>query len=281
MTQSFSLSILIKKHRLTLVDVIFLSVLESLLFVAQFYFIGKALNDLLKDFWNGVYVLIALFIGKIIVSFFKQKRISKTYKTIYDELVVKAIGTPLSAGEDINIIAPKSTIIHLVTDFFKGDLIKDFETVVRLFLVLIALFILNKTVFLLALGLAVIVFLLYFFRKKRTIQLSRNLANEFIKEREILKERKPDTLYQYYQSLEKQDNQLLGISAINLSIIEILSFAFLIISLVVLVKTEGANALGTFFTMLYYVMAFSETMFLLPSIYQKYLRLQEMSKKIG
>jgi len=266
MTHLFSLKNLLQRHRLTIVDVVLLSVLESGLFVAQFYFIGKAINDLLNDSWSGVFILIALFVGKVLVSFIKQKRISKTYKTIYDELVVKTIGTPLSAGEDI--------------DFFKGDLIKGFETIIRLFLVLLVLFILNKTIFLVALGLIVIVFLLYFFRRKRTIEISRDLANEFVKDRQILKERKPEALYQHHQSLEKLDNQLLGISAINLSIIEILSFVFLITSLVVLVKTEGENALGTFFTMLYYVMAFSETMFLLPSIYQKYLKIQEMSKKL-
>jgi len=280
MTHLFSLKNLLQRHRLTIVDVVLLSVLESGLFVAQFYFIGKAINDLLNDSWSGVFILIALFVGKVLVSFIKQKRISKTYKTIYDELVVKTIGTPLSAGEDIDLVAPKNTIVYLITDFFKGDLIKGFETIIRLFLVLLVLFILNKTIFLVALGLIVIVFLLYFFRRKRTIEISRDLANEFVKDRQILKERKPEALYQHHQSLEKLDNQLLGISAINLSIIEILSFVFLITSLVVLVKTEGENALGTFFTMLYYVMAFSETMFLLPSIYQKYLKIQEMSKKL-
>ena len=281
MSHPFSINTLLSKHRLTMVDVVFLSILESLLFVAQFYFIGKAVNDLLNDSWNGVYILIALFAGKFLVSFIKQKRISKTYKTIYDELVVKTIGTPLSAGDDIDLLTPKTTIVYLITDFFKGDLIRVFETIVRLFLVLLALFILNKTIFVIALGWVVIVFLLYFMRKKKTIQISQNLADEFVKEYQILKERKPETVYQHHQALERMDNQLLGISAINLSIIEILSFAFLIISLVVLVKTEGENALGTFFTMLYYVMAFSETMFLLPTIYQKYLRIEEMSKKIG
>lgn len=280
MSYPFSLSTLLSKHRLTMVDVVILSIVESLLFVAQFYFIGKAINDLLQDSWNGVYILMVLFVGKALVSFIKQNRISKTYKSVYEKLVIHTIGTPLSKGKNINSLLSNNTIIYLLTDFFKGDLIKGFETIVRLLLVLITLFFLNKTIFLVAMGLSVIVFLLYFAQRKKTIQLSKNLADEFVKEHQILQIKDPKLLYQHHQSLEKLDNQLLGISVINLSIIEILSFAFLLVSLVILVKAEGINALGTFFTLLYYVTAFSETMFLLPSIYQKYLRIQEMSKKI-
>ena len=280
MIQPFLLKNLLKKYRLTIVDVVFLSVLENLLFVAQFYFIGKAINDLLKDSWGGVYILIALFVAKILVSYIKQKRIGKTHKKIYDQLIVEAIGRPLSEGENIKILAPKSTIVYEMTNFFKGDLIKGFETILRLVLVLVALFIINKMVFLVALGLAVVVFFLYFFRKKKTVKLSKDLADELVKEHEILQEGKTEPLFLYHKKLEKLDNELSGISAINLSIIEILSFAFLVVAIIILVKTEGENALGTFFTMLYYVMAFSETMFLLPSIYQKYLRTQELSKMI-
>ena len=280
MTNSFSLYSLVKSHRMTIVGVVILSVLESLLFVAQFYFIGKAVNDLLKDSWNGICLLIILFLGKLLVSYFKQRRIGKTYKNIYDDLVVKAIGKPLSEGEDIDDLSPKNTIVYLITDFFKGDLIKGFETAVRLVLVLIALLVLNETIFLISLVLAFVVFLLYYFQKKNTIRISRDLANEFVKERQVLRKRRPEVVYDYHRSIEKMDNQLQGISGFNLSIIEVLSFVFLIVSMVVLVRDEDENALGTFFAMMYYVMAFSETMFLLPSIYQKYLRMEAMSRKI-
>jgi len=275
-----ALNNLLKEHRLTILDVVILSVIESVLFVAQFYFIGNAVNDLLKDSWNGIYVLITLFLAKILVSYIKQRRIGKTYKKLYDQLIVEAIGRPLSKGEDIETLAPKSTFIYTMSDFFKGDLIKGFETIVRLLLVLVALFILNKMIFLVALVLAIIVFLLYFVRKRKTVMLSRDMADELVKEHQILKTGKTDILFEHHKKLEKLDNDILGISALNLSIIEFLSFAFLIIAIVILVRTDGGNALGTFFTMLYYVMAFTEAMFLLPSVYQNYLKINEISKKV-
>ena len=280
MKHPFSLSMLLKNHRLTIVDVVILSVLESVLFVAQFYFIGKAINDLLKESWSGMYVLIALFVVKIFVSYVKQIRIGKTYKKIYDQLIVEAVGHPLSDGEGVETLAPKSIIIYEMASFFKGDLIKGFETIVRLFLVLIALFIFNKTVFLVALSLMVLVFLLYFFRKSKTIRLSQDMVDEMSRELQILKSGKTRSFFEHHKKLEKLDNDLLGISALNLSIIEVVSFAFVIIAMVFLVKSERENALGTFFAMLYYVMAFTETMFLLPSVYQNYLKIREASKKL-
>lgn len=280
MTQLFSLNTLLKKHRLTLVNVVFLSVLESLLFVAQFYFIGKAVNDLLKDSWSGIYVLIALFVGKSVVSYIKQRSIGKTYKTIYDRLIMETFGHPIAVEEQMDSLAPKSAIIYEIAGFFKGDLIKGFETIVRLLLVLIMLFIMNKVIFGIALILAIIVFFLYFIRKRKTIQLSVSLTDEWVKEHQILQEKDTEKLLNHHKKLEELDEQLLGISAINLSIIEVLSFFFMIAAIVMLVKTDSENALGTFFTMLYYVMAFSETMFLLPSVYQTYLKIQEVSKKI-
>ena len=280
MEHAFTLNSLLKKHRPTILHVVILSVIESLLFVAQFYFIGSAINDLLQDKWKGIYILIALFIAKTVVSVIKQKRISITYKNIYDQLVIEAIGAPLSQGKNPEALTHKSSFIHLMTNFFKGDLIKGFETIVRLVLVLVALLILNKLIFLVAIIIAMIVFLLYYIRKKKTVLISRNITEELAKEHEVLKTGKTEILFDHHSKLEKLDNNLLGISAFNLSVIEILSFAFLIISMVILVKTDGENALGTFFSMLYYVMAFTETMFLLPSVYQNYLKITEISKKV-
>lgn len=280
MTPSFTLDILLRNHRTALVFIVVLSILESLLFVAQFYFIGEAINDLMRNSWLGFYILCGLFAGKILISYFKQKKIGKTYKIIYDRLISDSVVAPIIEGVDVAYLLPKSTIIYILTDFFKGDLIKGFETFVRLIFVLLALVILNKTLFAVAVGMSVVVFALYFIRRKKTVKLSRELANEFVQEYPLMMEGKTEELLHHHKQLERFDKGLSRISAVNLSIIEILSFVFILVAIVMLVNTEGENALGTFFSMLYYVMAFSETMYLLPSVYQKYLRMQEASKKI-
>lgn len=276
----FSLREILKKHRTTLVGVVLLSIIESGLFVAQFYFIGKAVNELLKDSWTGIYILIGLFVTKLIVSAIKQSRIGKTYKTLYDQLISDAVAQPLAAGERLENLASKSTFIYMLTDFIKTDLIKGFETGIRLFFVLISLFLMNKMIFGVALALLMIVFVLYFIRRKTTIELSKDIADELVLEHQILNSKNVERLFGHHEKLEKLDNRLLGISGVNLAIIEILAFAFLLVSMIILVKTDAENALGTFFSMLYYVTAFSEILFLLPSIYQKYLRMEEVSKKI-
>ena len=280
MKQPYLLKNLLIKYRLTIVDVVLLSVLESVLFVAQFYFIGKAVNDLLKDSWDGVYILIALFISKVLVSYIKQNRIGKTYKRIYDLLIMKTIAGPLEEGEEIKTLAPKSSIIYELTSFFKGDLIRGFESIVRLILVLLALFFLYQQIFWMAIGMSTIVFCLYLFKKKKTLHLSSALAGEIFNEHDVLQSGNSESLVEHHRKLERIDNDLLGVSATNLSIIEILSFAFMIVSIILLVKTEGENAFGTFLTLMYYIMAFSEIMFLLPSKYQKYLRTQALSKML-
>lgn len=280
MITNFSLSHFIKEQRLALFDVAFLSILESGLFVAQFYFIGRAINDLLDKSWLGIYILAGVFTTKIIVSHIKQLRVGKAYKTIYDQLITRTIGEPLEAGENLEHLTPKSAIIYAIANFFKTDLIKGFETIIRLAFVLAILFIINKAIFAACLSLGLIVFILYRLQKSKTIYLSHQLALESKKEYAFLKRRNVKEFYDHHRKLERLDQQLLGISSINLSIIEILSFALMIFSLVVLVRAEGQNALGTFFAMLYYVFAFSESMFLIPSVYQKYLKTNELSKMI-
>jgi len=277
MTTDFSLNSFVKEHRLTLFDVVVLSILESMLFVAQFYFMGKAINDLIQKSWQGIYILIGLFVVKIIISYIKQIRITKAYNSIYDKLITRTVVDPLSAGVAPESIAPRSSIIFVIADFFKSDLIRGIETLARLFFVLISLFLLNKTIFLACLALALIVFILYRIQRSRTINLSEQLAQELKTEFSIIKERNVEALYKHHKKTDKLDKGLLNISSINLSIIEILSLILIVFSLVVLVETQGENAIGTFFVMLYYVMTFSEGMFLLPSIYQKYLKLQQMS----
>lgn len=273
----FSLKSFIRDHRLALVDVILLSLCESALFVAQFYVVGLAINGLLEESWKGIYILTGLFVAKLVVSYIKQIRINKAYTSMYEELITEAVGKPIEAGECLEELMPRSSIIYLMGDFFKTDMIRGFETLTRLIFVLISLFLLNKTVFLACLSFAIIVFLLYRLRQKQTITISQQLAQEVKKEYTILKKRNRDELYEHYDKLEKLDNRLSGISGINLSIIEILAFVLTVFSIVVLVKTEGQNAFGTFFALLYYVFAFSEAMFLLPSVYQQYLKIQQLS----
>ncbi len=280
MAYLFSLSNLLVEHRSAVISVIIMTLIESLLYVAQFYFIGRAINDLLNQSWSGIFVLCALFIGKLIISYLKQVRISKSYKVIYDALLTERIGQPLAEGEEHAKLTPKSAIIYAMTECFKGDLIKGLESIIRLVLVLIILFILNKIVFVLALILGVIVVFLYFIQRKQTIHISRLYAEELNREYGLLEMRDPSKYFEHQKKMEGHNRGLLRISAINLSIIEFLSFGFLLLSLIILVNMEGENALGTFFTMLYYVLAFSEVMFVLPSVYQRFLKVEELSKTV-
>lgn len=281
MDDKLSLSTFIKAKRWLLTRLVCLSMVESFLFVAQFYYVGQAVNDLLVDSFRGIYILTALFLLKLGVSWIKQRGIRRAHKTMYDDLVESAIGNRMSGDADIDDLAPNYVIIHSMTDFFRLDLVRSIGAISRLFFVLLALLYLNMSIFIMALVFVLIVFVLHRYMGSRLRHINMDMANEFVRERQFLKSSNKDDYYMHHARMESFENQLLGrISSGNL-IIELLAFGFMVAALIILVLDQGEHALGTFFTMLYYVFALSEVMFLLPALYQRYLTVEAFSKKLN
>lgn len=261
-------------------DVALLSLIESIIFTAQFFVIGYAIDQLIKVSYKGIVILIALYLAKMIIAFIKQLRHTKAYEEIYTILLVENITQPLEEGADPKSVAGRSHAIYQISDFVRNDMLSLFESSTRLILILISLFIFNKTIFLFALLFSVIVGIIYRLRKNDTQAVTKDLSHAIFDEQEIIYQKDIDSIYKQHELIEQKNSKLSSILGLNSLVVEVLSLVFLVASLVILVQQQKAEAVGSFFMLSYYVMAFSGFMFAIPAIYQRFVSFNTLTKLI-
>lgn len=275
-----TLAKLLWKNRLVFWDVALLSLIESIIFTAQFFVIGYAIDQLIKVSYKGIVILIALYLAKMIIAFIKQLRHTKAYEEIYTILLVENITQPLEEGADPKSVAGRSHAIYQISDFVRNDMLSLFESSTRLILILISLFIFNKTIFLFALLFSVIVGIIYRLRKNDTQAVTKDLSHAIFDEQEIIYQKDIDSIYKQHELIEQKNSKLSSILGLNSLVVEVLSLVFLVASLVILVQQQKAEAVGSFFMLSYYVMAFSGFMFAIPAIYQRFVSFNTLTKLI-
>lgn len=281
MTADFSLNRFIADQRLVLVGVFILTILESILYVSQYYLIGLSINGLLENSLSGIYWLTGVFTAKVIISFYKEKRGRVTYNKIYGQLIKETVAEPLDQGERLRELSPRNNIIYTIADFFRKDLIKGFSTIVRMILVLVMLVFMNWSVFLACIICGLILLLLFLIQRKKITALSEELAEELKQEHLVLEYRDTEYLYEYQMNLERLEDALSKIRRRFLLVVETTTFLLMLVALIMVVNADGHNAMGTFFALLYYVFTFSEGIYVLPPIYQNYMKVQKMSLKLS
>ena len=134
------------KHRSQLVFTYLLFGLEMLGTLLRPFFLGEAINDLLKGSYRGLITLSIVHIITLIIGTLRHMYDTRTYSAIYVSLVTKFLTRRVYNKADVSKLSAHSTLAREFVDFLEFDLVYVIEAVYNLFGSLVLLFFYDSVV---------------------------------------------------------------------------------------------------------------------------------------
>jgi ABC-type multidrug transport system fused ATPase/permease subunit len=271
---------LMSLHRNQLVLTYFLFSLEMLGSLMRPFFLGLAINDLLKGSYEGLIILSVSHIIWLCIGTVRHMYDTRTYSAIYVSLVTKFLRRKKSQS-DVSKLSAHSTLAREFVDFLEFDLVYVIEAVYNLFGSLILLFFYQSSVVLMCLSVLIPVVLISKVYGKRMQYLTKKKNDELEKQVDIITHANHKTLSKHYNNLRSWQIKISDQEAFNFGFMELMVMIVLGVSLLLTYQTSGkailaGNVVGIFF----YVSNFAKGLETIPYTIQRLTSLTDITRRI-
>ncbi|MEI7471590.1 MAG: ABC transporter six-transmembrane domain-containing protein [Chitinophagaceae bacterium] len=268
------------KHRNQLVFTYILFSLEMLGALLRPFFLGEAINDLLKGSYRGLIVLSSVHIVWLLIGTIRHMYDTRTYSAIYVSLVTRFLSRRIYKA-DISKLSAHSTLAREFVDFLEFDLVYVIEAIYNLFGSLVLLFFYDSTVVLLCMAVLLPVILISKVYGKKMMYLNKKKNDELEQQVDVISSGDKETVKQHYNNLRSWQIKISDKEAINFGFMEFLVMIVLGFSLLITYKTSGAailagNVVGIFF----YVSNFAKGLETIPYTVQRLSSLSDITRRI-
>ncbi len=269
-----------KKHRRQLVLTYILFSLEMLGGLLRPFFLGMAINDLLKGSYQGLIILSIVHIITLTIGTLRHMYDTRTYSAIYVSLVTRFLSRRIYQA-DVSKLSAHSTLAREFVDFLEFDLVYVIEAGYNLLGSLILLFFYDSSVVLMCLAVLVPVVGISYVYGKRMKFLNKLKNDELEQQVDVISSGDKKNVHQHYNSLRKLQIKISDQEAWNFGFMEVLVMIVLGISLLITYKTSGAailagNVVGIFF----YVSNFAKGLETIPYTVQRLTSLSDITRRI-
>lgn len=271
---------LMNLHRKQLLLTYFLFSLEMLGTLLRPFFLGMAINDLLKHSYRGLILLSVVHIVWTVIGTIRHMYDTRTYSAIYVTLVSKFLHNRNSKS-DVSKLSAHSTLAREFVDFLEFDLVYVIEAFYNLIGSLILLFFYESSVVLICLSVLIPVIFLSKLYGKRMQFLTTKKNDELEKQVDIICSADNSTLHRHYSNLRKWQIKISDQEAFNFGFMELLVMIVLGASILLTYKTTheeilAGNVVGIFF----YVSNFAKGLETIPYIIQRITTLTDITERI-
>lgn len=271
---------LMNKHRSQLVFTYILFSLEMLGGLLRPFFLGWAINDLMKSSYNGLIILSAVHIVTLAVGTMRHMYDTRTYSAIYVSLVTKFLSRRIYQ-KDVSKLSAHSTLAREFVDFLEFDLVYVIEAVYNIFGSLILMFFYDASVVLLCLAILIPVIGISYAYGKKMNRLNKLKNDELEHQVEVISSGSAKELKEHYNNLRRWQVKTSDQEALNFGLMEFLVMIVLGASLLLTYKTSGTailagNVVGIFF----YVTNFAKGLETIPYTVQRLSSLTDITRRI-
>jgi ABC-type multidrug transport system fused ATPase/permease subunit len=268
-----------RTHRLRITITYLLFNVENIARLAQPWFLGWAVNDLLAGRCLGLMLCVAQYLLSTALCVLRQLCDTRTFTRLYADLATNLVVKQRRGGVDLSRLAARSSLARELVDFFERDVPFLFHAVYSVVgaLVMIALFdvvlILPSLLFMAVTG------LLLRSLGRRTLKLNRGLNDEIEREVGVLQTGAPERVEHHYYQLRGWRIRLSNAQALNFGVTEALA---LVLMAFVLVRgcADGATNPGSLFAILGYVVMLTTSLVNLPQWIQQLSRLRDIRRRL-
>lgn len=267
-----------QRYRLALTY--FLFSLEMLGSLMRPFFLGWAVNDLIKGSYQGLFLLSAVHVGWLITGTIRHRLDTRTYTAIYTALVTKFLARRYGK-EDISRLSAHSTLAREFVDFLEFDLVYVIEAVYSLVGSLLLLFFYDTSVVLVCLGILLPVIGFSYFYGRKMKQLNRQKNDELEKQVNIIATGNNHLIRQHYENLRKWQIRISDQEAWNFGIMEILVMLVIGLSLLITNKMAGSGIeAGSLIGIYSYIQKFVSGLDTIPYTVQRLSSLNDITRRI-
>lgn len=267
-------------HRRQLLLTYFLFSLEMLGTLLRPFFLGMAINDLLKHNYRGLIILSAIHIIWAIVGTVRHMYDTRTYSAIYVSLVSTFLKNRNSKS-DISKLSAHSTLGREFVDFLEFDLVYVIEAFYNIIGSLILLFFYDASVVVICLAVLIPVVFLSKLYGRRMQFLTTEKNDELEKQVDIISFADNKSLHTHYNNLRKWQIKISDQEAFNFGFMELIVIIILAASILLTYQQSheeilAGNVVGIFF----YVTNFAKGLETIPYIIQRLITLTDITERI-
>ena len=268
------------QHRYRLVLTYILFTIEMLGNLLRPFFLGVAVNDLMKGSYGGLIFLSAVHLAWLLIGIIRHRLDTRTYSAIYSSLVTRFLSRRYQKAE-VSRLSAHSTLAREFVDFLEFDLVYVMEALYSIFGSLLLLFLYDTSVVLVCLGILLPVILFSWLYGRKMQLLNRQKNDELEKQVDIISTGNTHLIKQHYDNLRKWQIRISDQEAWNFGIMEFMVMVVIGLSLLLTNKAAGAGMeAGSLIGIYSYIQRFVSGLDTIPYTVQRLSSLSDITRRI-
>lgn len=271
---------IMNQHRYRLILTYILFSIEMLGNLLRPFFLGLAVNDLIKGSYEGLILLSAVHFSWLVIGTFRHRLDTRTYSAIYTSLVTKFLARRYNKS-DVSKLSAHSTLAREFVDFLEYDLIYVIEAVYSILGSLALLFFYDTSVVLVCMGILLPVIAVSYLYGRKMRNLNKQKNDELEKQVDIIATGNTHLIKQHYDNLRKWQIRISDQEAWNFGIMEIMVMVVIGLSLLITNKTAGKGIeAGSLIGIYSYIQRFVSGLDTIPYTVQRLSSLNDITRRI-
>jgi ABC-type multidrug transport system fused ATPase/permease subunit len=279
--RSTAISRLIYDYRWRLALTYSLFALETLGTLLRPYFLGVAVDGLLKGEHQGLVVLALVHFGYLVVGTLRHMYDTRTFTAIYTEFITRLLSRP-DGDRDVSKLSAHSTLARQVVDFLEFDFNYIIEALYNIIGSLIILLLFQRTVMVMCLLVLVPILVLGVIYGRRTMNLNKGLYDELEKQVDVIAGSDTNAIKSHYRDLRTWQVRLSDQEAWNFGSTELL--VLLVITGALVVSTDTGHAgieAGSIIVIYNYILKFAAGLETVPYTIQRLSALRDILRRMA
>lgn len=271
---------LITRHKGRLVLTYLLFALEMTGSLMRPFFLGMAINDLIKGGYHGLILLSGVHFLYLVIGTLRHMLDTRTYSAIYTSLVTTFLSRRVHASE-VSRLSAHSSLAKEVVDFLEFDLVYVFEAVFNIFGSLLLLFFYDPSVVLLCFIILIPVVITSYFYGKKMRRLNQLKNDELEQQVNVISAANKPAMQRHYKNLRNWQIRISDQEAWSFGIMEILVLVVIAASLLITHKVSGTTILAGNLVGIYnYILKFVSGLDTIPYTVQRLTSLSDITSRI-
>jgi len=267
------------KYKLLVTNILF--GLEMAADLLKPYFLGKAVNDLLRGGFQSLIIFLSLHIAWMLISMLRLRYDTRTYSTIYNAIILKFLADK-THGDNISKLSAHSTLTRELTDFLEFDLVYILEAVFNIFGSLLMLFFYDTKVVLLCVTVLIPIGLISRWYGKKMSVLMFHKNNEIENQVDVISSFDKKEIHKHYETLRRWQVKITDMQAYNFGVMEIVVVVLIGVALYISTRHAGvAMQEGELIGIYFYIMKFTKGLETIPYILEKYASLKDIVQRVS
>lgn len=268
------------RHRFRLLLTYLLFSLETLGSLMRPFFLGLAVNDLIKGSYQGLLLLTGVHLSWMVIGMFRHRIDTRTYSAIYTSLVTRLLARRYGK-EDVSRLSAHSTLAREFVDFLEFDLVYVIEAAYSIIGSLLLLFFYDTSVVLVCMSILLPVTLFSYVYGRKMRKLTKQKNDELENQVEIISSGNNHLIRQHYDNLRNWQIRISDQEAWNFGLMELMVIIVIGLSLLITNKAVGAGMeAGSLIGIYSYIQKFVSGLDTIPYTVQRLSSLNDITRRI-